>query len=791
MRCALLATSLLPALVLALPARADDAATPAPAEIEFFEKKIRPLLQERCGECHSKQTGDKNGELFLDAAAGIRKGGSRGTLLLAGKPEESLLIKAVRYADEELQMPPAGKLADAEIQRLIEWVRRGAALPNETAAAESTRRIDIEAGKNFWSFRPLQPADVPAIKNPAWPRTRTDVFLLAKLEAAGMKPAVEADRRTLIRRLSFDLAGLPPTADEVDAFLADERPDAYETLVERLLLSPHFGERMARDWLDLARYTDSTAWWLNSAENAWLYRDWVVRAMNEDRPYDDFVRRQLAADQMPDSPPADLAAVGFLGLSPTYWKELRLAPHVIEAVVAEEWDERIDAVSRTFLGLTVACARCHDHKFDPVTTKDYYALAGVFASCQLTERPLVPDAEAGVLKKARGQLKAWDAELKKIKDMNSEPARQLQAKIDDLRRTTPGVDLPFAHVMEEASVYVLPDGADKTKVDIRPGDVRDVPVFRRGSPTNPGEIVPRRFLAVLSPGEPQKFQHGSGRLELANAIVTNSQALAARVIVNRIWTHHFGRGLVRTVSDFGNQGERPTHPELLDDLSRRFIEHGWSLRWLHREMVLSSAYRQSSKERIADGAASQPATLNPPGSVDPDNRLLGRMPRRRLEVEAWRDALLAGTGQFVETMGGPSTPLDSLQNVRRTLYGTVSRHEQNDMLRLYDFPEPSSHSPNRMPTTTPLQQLFVLNSPFVTQSADKLANAALSGAERSTRQRIEASYRALLQRNPTTQELALGETFLADCAAAKLAPLDAWRLYAHALLGLNELMFVD
>lgn len=756
---------------------------PAPADLEFFEKRVRPLLIQRCGECHDKKSGEKNGELALDSGAGLRKGGSRGKLFVVGKPEESLLIKAVRYSDEELQMPPEGKLGDAEIALLTEWVRRGAALPNDAVVEGATKGIDIAAGKAFWSFQPLQKSELPAVKTPEWARTRTDRFILARLEANGITPAAEADRRTLLRRLAFDLTGLPPSMEEVSEFIADTRPDAYERVIDRLLRSPRYGERVARPWLDLARYTDTVANWLKGTENAWLYRDWVVRSMNEDRSYDEFVRLQLAADQMSNTPPEDLAALGFLGLSPTYWKELRLAPNVIQTVVAEEWDERIDAVSRTFLGLTVSCARCHNHKFDPVTVEDYYGLAGVFASSQLADRPLLSDAEAEVVRKARDQRTQWEAELKKIEDKSSEPAKKLQGQIAELVAATPNIDRPWAHVVEDASVYVLPNGEDATKVDIRRGEVRDVPIFRRGSPSNLGDVVPRRFLAVLSPGEPARFQHGSGRIDLADAILTSARPLSARVIVNRVWAQHFGRGLVSTVSDFGRQGERPSHPELLDDLASRFLEHGGSLRWLHRELVLSATYRQQS-------------TGGTGASTDPDNRWLGRMPRRRLDVEAWRDALLAGTEQLDLRLGGPSIALEAPANNRRTLYGTVGRHEQNDMLKLYDFPEPSTHSPNRVPTTTPLQQLFVLNSPFVERCAAALADMASkpapgSQAPATTAQRIETCYQHLVQRRPTAAEVSLGEQFLNTSVAGGSSEADAWRLYALALLSLNEVMFVD
>ena len=399
---------------------------------------------------------------------------------------------------------------------------------------------------------------------------------------------------------------MPPSTEEVAEFLSDPRPDAYERFVDRLLSSPHFGERWARYWLDLARYTDVTPTWLKNADQAWLYRDWVIRALNEDLPYDDFVKKQLAADVIENTAPEDYAALGLIGLSPTYWKELRLAPGVIEVIVADEWDERIDAVTRTFLGLTVACARCHDHKFDPITARDYYALAGVFASTQLADRPLLPSPLAEQIAEARQQFDKLEELLKAVKEKESDEAKKLKAEIESIRSSTPRFDERMAHTVEEASVFVLPDGPDMTKLDVRKGQPRDLPVFRRGNPGNPGEIVPRRFLEVLSPMAPRPFTAGSGRREFAEALFRESRGLTARVMVNRIWSYHFGRGLVRTPSDFGAQGDRPTHPELLEWLAADFaggIEsdnpRAWTMKRLHRQLVSSATYRQSSDTLVS------------------------------------------------------------------------------------------------------------------------------------------------------------------------------------------------
>ncbi len=610
-------------------------------------------------------------------------------------------------------MPPRGKLPARDIAIFAEWIRRRVPFPD--AGKTTTQRvIDIAEGKKFWSFQPLK-TSTPAA---AGGRTRLDGFLLAELEKRGLSFAVETDRRTLIRRVTFDLIGLPPAPEEVEAFVRDETPDAYERLVDRLLASPQHGERWARFWLDLARYCDIPEEWVKRPSKPGLYRDWVVNALNADLPYDRFVKLQLAADHITDAKPDERAALGFIGLSPSYWKELKLAPDVIKAVVAEEWEERIHTVGSTFLGLTVACARCHDHKFDPITTQDYYALAGIFASTR------------------EADLKTSTSSL------------------------APGV--------EDANMFVLPDGPHKTKIEYKAGTGLDVAVQVRGNPASLGPFVPRRFLSVLSK-EPTLFKQGSGRLELANAVVTEGGALAARVIVNRVWMHHFGTGLVDTPSNFGVEGSRPTHPALLDDLAARFVASGWSLKWLHREIVLSSAYRQSSAHDARKHA------------IDPDNRLLGRMSRRRLEVEAWRDAMLTVNGVLDHRLGGAAQELTDAKNSRRTLYGTVKRRELNDLLRLHDFPDPTTHSASRTPTTTPLQQLFVLNSPFMQQQSAALAKRAEIAGDNEAR--VRRVYQLLFGRLPASGEAKLAKDFLID------AP--SWPAYCQALLGSNEFLFVD
>jgi hypothetical protein len=563
---------------------------------------------------------------------------------------------------------------------------------------------------------------------------------------------------------------------------------------------------------------------------------------------------------------------------------LKLAPSVIEVIVADEWDERLDTVTRTFLGLTVACARCHDHKFDPVTTRDYYALAGVFASTQVADRPLLPSPLAEQVAEAKGKLDKLQESLKKQKDKDSDEAKKLQQQIDELRAATPQIDSPLAPVVEDSSVYVVADGPDATKLEYRKRQPRDLPVFRRGNPAVPGEVVPRRFLELFAAvnsggdgtdgtdktdgnqgtdGNPQDrvggvgagleakqanaqdrvrlepFHHGSGRLELANALVNQARGLTARVIVNRIWSHHFGKGLVRTPGDFGHQGERPSHPELLEWLAGEVLsvqfsvfsedtpvsafrketpevvrpieatdpltEHrtlnteNSSLKRLHRLMVTSATYRRQSSsqpsavsdQRSADPDPRPSADPDPRPSADPDNVLLSRMNRRRLEIEPWRDAMLAVAGNLDDRMEGAGAELAQPSHRRRTLYGLIGRDEQNDMLRIYDFPPPTTHSPSRDATTTPLQQLFVLNSDFVERQAAVLASRLLEPAGVSVPDRIDRCYQLLFQRPPHPGERKLGEQFLSAAGDGNASEVDRWHWYVQSLLGLNEFLFVD
>lgn len=760
--------ALLLLLALCAPGRADDG-------VDYFEKKVRPVLADNCYSCHSaKKT---KGGLQLDTPDGIRKGGESGPAVKA-KDDNSLLLKVVAHAVDVPAMPPKGKLPDAAVADLKTWVSLGAPLPAATPAKPVVDRT-------FWSFQPVAERPIPKASDAKWPIRKADAFILRTLDEKKLTPAPPADRHTLIRRVYYDLIGLPPTFEQVEAFAADAKPDAYEKLVDELLASPRFGETWGRHWLDVARYAED-----NSTGEAtckpprfpFRYRDWVIAAFNADVPFDRFVRLQLAADLMPDTPPGDFAALGFLGLSPVYHKEPKLSKDVIATFVADEWDERVDAITRGFLGLTVACARCHDHKFDPITAEDYYALAGVMANTQLVERPLKADADAAqeTLTAVRRDLLDATLRLSYAKEMRgtamkekADPApfeksiKTYEAKMADLQRRERRLDTAgAANVVRDAGTWVNGDDPAWTLIDYKPAEFRDLPVFVRGNPSRPGEIVPRRFLSALSPGEPKPFTKGSGRKELADAIVTDAAGLTARVIVNRTWGWVFGRGLVTTPSNFGALGERPTHPELLDDLAARFVANKWSMKWLVRELVTSATYRQSSR---GDTAA------------DPDNRWLGRGPRKRLDLEAWRDGMLQVSGQLSLNGGGPSDNLDGPRSVRRTVYGKVSRERPADVHRLFDLPDPRGHGEKRETTTTPVQQLYFLNSPFVRQVAAALAK---EGSSKSVEDGTTALFRKALLRDPTSEER--------ETAAKLIAKPDgppAWELLAQALLAGNEFLF--
>jgi len=625
------------------------------------------------------------------------------------------------------------------IANFEQWIKHGAVDPREKSIVPTPPHqptIDFAAARQFWSFQPPQPHAPPPVSDPAWPARKIDSFILSRLDAANLTPADAANRRTWLRRVTLDLTGLPPTPEEMSAFEADLSPDATEKLVDRLLASPHFGERVARMWLDLARYAEDQAHIVGKDEslfypNAYLYRDWVIAAFNQDLPYDQFVRMQLAVDLLEGDESPNIPALGFIGLGPKYYSRRSLQ------VMSDEWEDRVDIVGRGLLGLTVACARCHDHKFDPIGTEDYYALAGVFASTTMFNRPLKADVEKA------------DESQKDNKEF--ENGKKAAGEAKDPKQSL--------HIVRE-------------------GTPTDLNIFVRGNVQNKGPQAQRHFLRVLCEGEPQPFVSGSGRRELAEAIASPENPLTSRVIVNRLWGLYFGRPLAATASNFGAMGDKPSHPELLDDLALRFLEANWSLKWLTREIVLSAAYRQSSR---ADQSL----------AVDPENRLLGRMPRRRMTVEQWRDSLLASTGRLDSALGGPSlNPQDPAER-RRTIYSRASRLELNKLLAMFDYPDPNVHADRRVETTTPLQKMFVLNSSFMVEQAAALANRLTTeicdDAVTANTQRITTAYKLLYGRPATDEEVRLGLNFLMADGDRQVR----WKQYAHVLLAANELLYVD
>lgn len=751
----------------------------SPPESIDFEQHIRPLLAEHCYECHSGVSQPLQGGLRLDSPGLILAGGDSGPSILATKPDESLLIQAVRYKDPHAAMPPAGKLPDDLIHTLERWVASGAAMPSDEQTAKVQKTIDIQAGRLHWAFQPLEVLSGESIglaiasHGPEAIGNRIDAMILHKLDAMGASPAPPADRRTLLRRLKIDLLGLLPSDQEVLAFELDSDPDAYARRVDEYLASPQYGERWARYWLDLVRYCDTMEEWTETIGPSYPYRDWVIQAFNEDLPYDRFVHLQLAADQIPGTPAKDQAALGFIGLSPSYWKELQLPVEIIKSIVSDEIEEKVHTVTSTFLGLNLACARCHDHKYDPLTNADYYAFAGVLSNTKATDVALVEGVDAEQVVQARKSVKAWDAELQKLvksdKEQDKAKAQELMDKIAQAKGVV-GYDSVLTPGVKDARLEVRPaDGGSHGSKIVYESSLKDAAIEIRGNPNKLGGSVPRRFVSVLvnPESEPEVWNAGSGRYQLAKSLTSDSRSLVARVIVNRVWKHHFGRGLVETPSDFGRQGEAPSHPELLDDLSCRFIEQGWSLKWLHREILLSAAFQR--QHRL-------------PTEADPEQRYYSAYPRRPMDVETWRDTLLQVSDRLDLSMGGPALDVGNAGNTRRTIYGQVRRREIADLLRLFDFPDPLTHSPARVATITPLQQLYVLNSRFVIEGAEALVGRLDREGLVDPADRITAMHRWLFQRDPNDRELGKMLEFVKDSS-------DQWQLLAQALLASNEHYF--
>ena len=1048
-------------------AQADDT-KPSQEGIEFFEQKIRPVLVQHCYQCHAVDAKNIQGGLVLDSRDGSRKGGDSGPSVVPNNIAESLIIEALKF--ESFEMPPKGKLSDAIIADFEKWIEMGAPDPRDGSAIAASE-IDFEEGRKHWSYQPVLMPARPEVKNKAWPQNNIDYFTLAKMDELGLTPVSLASKQALIRRATYDLTGLPPTPADVKEFLQDNSAEAFAKVIERLLESPHYGERWGRYWLDVARYSEDQAHTFATRPNTegYRYRDWVVSAYNRDMPFNQFVRLQIAGDlygPTDQQPYEHLVALGYFGLGAQYYKNTDR-----ERALADELDDRIDTLTRGFLGLTVSCARCHDHKFDPIPTQDYYSIAGIFSSSRLHDAPLckpediqayndgqtrLKDTDNAVKKyladqketaaqskvgdisnymnavwlfqaaKANGQnlntnalakssmvneylLKRWinflDPKNKgKVTELdawfNLTPKKAAAITVDsplpdDVTAVTTGFqqaiekmlnispdgnavvnlaqletgkqyqpghprfvtpvatkvrpkanivvdvtgqkeiylivtdagngqscdhadwvdarfenaegkvinlsdldpkqaegfggptknknyqgqpirvggkeykngvgvhapsklvyDIPAGYTIfkgaggldnsgsdqgpcgEQASVQfavyteqptVQPEGgatdlltkvlgkdgplsvSDKDLEQFLEGDARemlirlkadaetakktapakfpvahsyteaspkDMRVFVRGNPANKREIAPRRFLQVLAGENSPAYQEGSGRKQLADDITSDDNPLTPRVIANRIWQYHFGRGIVNTPSNFGILGDPPTHPELLDYLARTLVDNNWSIKHLHREIMLSATYQLSTDTNDVNA------------EIDADNLYVWRMKQRRLDIEAWRDGLLDVSGRLDKSLEGPSTNLADANNVRRTIYAKISRHELDSLLRLFDFPDANITSAKRTETTVPQQQLFVLNSPFMIQQAKSFSARLRKEAPDSEDSRVKLAFQLAYGRNPSDAELNLGLTYLST-EDTEENQMSRWERYAQVILASNEFMYLD
>jgi len=794
-------------------ALAGSGSAPSEEGIVFFENKIRPLLHTHCVECHGEQRAESG--LRLDTYPSIIAGGNSGAPVVAGAPDQSLLILAVQYLDPDLQMPPTGQLSPAQILDLRRWVEMGAPHPDASGAAPLPRRgWKLEEAKDFWAFQPLRP---PAAAE-ALPKTVAgeslagpiDAFIRSQQQLEHIAPVHGVDRRTFIRRATLDLHGIPPTPAEVEDYLADESPLAKVRLLDRLLASPRYGERWGRFWLDVVRYADSNGLDENIAHgNAWRYRDYVISALNEDLPFDDFVIEQLAGDLLvepvPESVPERLTAAhqlrhrrliatGFLSLGPKVLAEVDEQKMEMDIV-----DEQVSTVGTALMGLTIGCARCHDHKFDPISTRDYYALAGIFKST------LTMDSFTKIAKwheheiPTSSELLAQQQHTEKLAALDGEIQKGVErAKQEVLSSLAPGEPMPEdweSRAGEPTRMLLLQLRQQRSEIEkqapqrssamgVIEGKVADSAVHLRGSHLTLGESVPRGFPEVLQQGTAVAIgADQSGRLQLAHWLVDSASPhpLTSRVLVNRIWSWHFGRGIVESVDNFGLLGAAPSHPQLLDYLARRLIESGWSIKSLHREMMLSEVYQLSS-------------TIDPNlAERDPENRWYWRASPRRLEAEAIRDSLLAVGGLLDHSMGGSmlhvgnreflfdhtSKDETKYESPRRSIYLPVIRNHLYDVFQLFDYADASVSSGLRSQSTVATQSLFFLNGPLVLAVADSIASDVLQDADFETR--IETLYQRVLGRSPEPQELLRVEGFLGELRASMTAEGKADETIEHAI----------
>jgi cytochrome c553 len=815
----------------------DDASS-----VDFFEKKVRPILANNCYTCHSADTNSKGG-LRVDDRNGLLQGGGKGPAVVPGHPDKSLLVQRITQTDEKLRMPLEGQLKPEEIAVLTAWIQNGAAWPAvKVPDSINTPKPEYQRlRKKHWAWQALRLPQVPPVQDTSWPRSDIDRFVLAGLEERGLKPVGDADRTTLIRRLTFDLTGLPPTPDETAAFVDDAAPDSLAKVVDRLLASPAFGERWGRHWLDVARYGESTGSSRNVPyPHAWRYRDYVIDSVGADKPYDRFLIEQIAGDLLPAESARQrdeqLIATGFLALGVKDVNQ-RFKPRF----VMDNIDEQIDTVTRSILGLTASCARCHDHKFDPIPTTDYYALAGIFHST---------DNCAGVRNKMGGggldyydkamllEVTPWrdpDPRLPEKIEQAKLAAEQARAELEAIRGTAEGREKGSAgkspeqiaqeklnRLNDELAALTDPGVQGRAAIGVRESkSIGDTEIRIRGEAEKTGPPVHRGFLTAFEvPGARSVNPEQSGRLELALWLTSAKNPLTSRVMANRVWQHLFGAGLAASVDNFGVTGDAPSHPQLLDYLALRFIQDGWSVKGLVRSIVLSRAYQLGPDA--------------PRGSidVDPANRLVWRHSPRRLDAEEIRDAMLAAAGML--NLNRPeASPARDMKVIElqddgpearrlraaaddsrcRSVYLPLLRGLTPRSLEVFDFAEQGMVTGNRDSTTVPAQALYMLNSPFVRRQSLNLSERLLRQEDLDQVGRIRSSYRLALGRQPTAREVERARAYLAEYEAAALlihpedaqppgetikeetirpgdAKTAAWMSFCQALLGSAEFRFV-
>ena len=771
--------------------------------LELFEKEIRPALVANCYECHSAKAGKAKGGLLLDSKDGWAKGGDSGPAIVPGKPDSSLLIKAVRYHDEATQMPPKkGPLPDATIKAFEQWVKLGAPDPRAAGAnAVQVGPFNYAEEKKFWSYQPIKNPAPPKVKNTRWVQSPVDQFILAKLEEKGLTPAKAADKRALIRRATYDLTGLPPTPEEIDAFLADKSAKAYERLIDRLLASPAYGERWGRHWLDVVRYADTAG--CNSdfpVPPAYKYRNWVIDAFNADKPYNQFLREQIAGDLLPaknlEEQNKNIIATGYLGMS------RRFASQTNEFYLT--LDDTIDNLGKGLMGLTLSCARCHDHKYDAVPNEDYYALYGILKSSTYTFPgvEVVPNPRDYIPLGTPEQKTEWKSYEVKLNALDAE-YNKLQAQIRGTRAQTNDVVAIKARMSEVRKERdALKENPPKVELayGVQEGFAADAKLMIKGEPGNLGAVVPRGFLQILGGKTLPKQEKGSGRLELADWITDPENPLTARVMVNRIWLGHFGKGIVQTPNDFGKRGKLPTHPELLDYLATQFRQSGWSIKAMHRLIMLSSAYQMSSEENVANAAK------------DVANDYLWRFDRRRLSAEEIRDTLLTVADTLDRAKGGehPFPPrtkwsytqhtpfVDTYPTMKRSVYMMQQRIRKHPFFETWDGADPNASTGVRALSVTPIQALFQMNDPLVHAQAEKFAQRVWNSRKKDS-ERIQHAYQWLYGRPASKEEVRAGEDYLGAVSLALResgTPIEkvldaAWASYSRVLLCSNEFIFVD